>query len=51
MDVCLGVTSWGKQYRVLYVRSMVTQLRNPSDICGRIIITTTIGLLTGACLA
>lgn len=26
---------------------MVTQLRNPSDICGRIIVTTTIGLLTG----
>ncbi|KAK9791189.1 hypothetical protein WJX73_005888 [Symbiochloris irregularis] len=38
---------WPKQFWVLYTRSMVTQLRNPSDICGRIIVTTTIGLLSG----
>ena len=37
--------SWGKQVWVLYCQGILTQLRNPSDVAGRIFVTLLINLL------
>lgn len=42
-----ALCSWMKQLWVLYTRAVTTQLRNPSDICGRIFVTTSVGVVTG----
>jgi hypothetical protein len=40
--------SWGTQFWWLLQRSLVTQLRNPTDVTSRLLLSCWIGLLAGA---
>ena len=40
--------SWGTQYGVLLKRSLLAQLRNPTDTTARLLLSAWVGVLAGA---
>ena len=43
--------SWGTQYGVLLKRSLLAQLRNPTDTTARLLLSIWVGMLAGAPLS
>ena len=46
--MCRG--SWGAQFSVLFRRSVLAQLRNPTDATSRLLLSCWVGILAGAAL-
>ncbi len=49
IEICAFLScSWGTQYAVLLKRSLLAQLRNPTDTTARLLLSTWVGMLAGA---